>query len=112
MVLLYVKKEQYEIDTDDSTDCFRSQELSSSPIFLQREKEEENKIVHEYNLPRENMILVKQLDENIVVWETEGQQGAEFFRVTLLCSPGHVLASSFMNTHYHGVYYLPGATDA
>lgn len=58
------------------------------------------------------MILVKQLDKNIVVWETEGQQGAGFSRVTLLCSPGHVVASSFMNTYYHGVYYLPGATDA
>lgn len=51
MVLLYFKKEQYEIDTDDSTDCFRSQELSPSPIYLQTEKEEEHKIVHGYNLP-------------------------------------------------------------
>lgn len=53
------------------------------------------------------MILVKCLDKNIVVWETEGQQGEGLLRVTLLCSPGHAVASSFMNTYYHKVYYLP-----
>lgn len=68
--------------------------------------------MHGYDLPQGNMILVKWLDKNIVAGETEGQQGEGLLRVTLLCSPGHVVASSFMNTYYHGVYYLPGTTEA
>lgn len=64
--------------------------------------------MHGGDLPQRNMILVKWLDKNIVVWETGGQQGEGLLRVTLLCSPGHVVASSFMNTDYHEVYYLPG----